>query len=243
MSYKSHRYYVLARRFRLCLGLGVLCLLFALPSGIYAKSIIAIHDWDTTPDPNTWGADGSSASVSVPNDGGDDYLQISFPGGIDSGPGSQWYETVSTPATDLFTGTWITDFWIEFDFWADDAVPDTLQIRWGDNESGRTWGNTIDTSGVGIDSWGSLSSDTFSDVENWRIDPFATQSEFLSDLDSIDWIGVYIFRDGTDAEVYGVDDYKLMVPEPAEYLLLFAALGTALVAMRRRKNSLVVVET
>jgi len=116
------------------------------------------------------------------------------------------------------------------------VVPDTLQIRWHGTEHDNIYANTIDTSGVGIDSWGTLRSDTFSDVDDWRLDPFVTQSEFLTDLDSIDWIGIYIFRDGTDAEVYGVDDFKLMVPEPAEYLLLFAALGTALVAMRSRKQ-------
>ena len=162
-------------------------------------------------------------------------MQIDFPGGIDPGPGSQWYETISTPSTDLFAGTWITDYWIEFDFWADDVVPDVLQVRWGNNE-GNTWGNVIDTSGMGTGSWTALGSDSFLDVEDWRLDPFATQGEFLTDLGSIDWIGIYIGRAGTDAEMYGLDDFKLMVPEPAEYLLLFAALGTALIAIRRKKQ-------
>ncbi len=239
MTYKSHRSFW--GSIKSYLGAVALCLFFAMPMLASADVIIAEHDWDNTPDPNTWTPDGSSASVSVANDG-DDFLQISFPGGIDPGPGAQWYETVSTPSDDLFAGTWTTDYWIEFDFWADDVIPDTLQIRWGENDSGRTWGNTIDTASLSVDSWGTLRTDTFSDFDDWKIDPFATSEQFLTDLGSIDWIGVYIFRDGTDAELYGVDDFKLMVPEPAEYLLLFAALGTALVAIRRKKNSLAVVE-
>lgn len=211
---------------------------------VSANSIVAINDWDTTPASGVgnWAPQGSSATVSENTDNAsDNYLQINFPGGIDPGPGSQWYETVSTPAADLFAGSWLTDYWIEFDFWAQDVVPDTLQVRWGDNDSGRTWANTLSPSGVG--SWSSLKSDTFSDFNDWKLDPYVTQSDFLADLDSIDWIGVYIYRDGTDSEVYGIDNYKLMVPEPAEYLFVFAALGTALVALRRKKNPLVTVKS
>jgi len=207
-----------------------------------ADVIIAEHDWDTAPSGvGNWASQDGNATV-IENTVSDHYLEISFLGGIDPGPGGQWYDTISTPSDDLFAGTWTTDYWIEFDFWADDVIPDTLQIRWGENDSGRTWGNTIDTASLSVDSWGTLRTDTFSDFDDWKIDPFATSEQFLTDLGSIDWIGVYIFRDGTDAELYGVDDFKLMVPEPAEYLLLFAALGTALVAIRRKKNSLAVVE-
>lgn len=234
MAYRHQRPF--GSSIKSCLGAVALCLFVAMPVLVSADVIVAIHDWDTTPDPNTWGPDGASASVAVANDG-DDFLQISFPGGIDPGPGDQWYETISTPSADLLAGGWITDYWIEFDFWADDVVPDTLQIRWGnDDVGGNTWGNTIDTSGIGIDSWGTLRTDTFSDFSDWQLAPFVDQADFLADLDSIDWIGVYIERAGTDAEVYGIDDFKLMVPEPAEYLLLFAALGTALVAIRRKKQ-------
>ena len=237
MAYKSHRYFGSSiNRF---LGAVALCLFVALPVFVSADVIIAMHDWDTTPASgiDNWAAQGSSATFDENVDNGSDhYLEISFPDGIDPGPGSQWYETISTRSYDLLVGGWITDYWIEFDFWADDVVPDTLQIRWGVDD-GNTWGNTIDTSGVGIDSWATLGSDTFSDFNDWKLDPFATESQFLTDLGDIDWIGVYIFRDGTDAEVYGIDDFKLMVPEPAEYLLLFAALGTALIAVRRKRQN------
>jgi len=231
------------KSYKSCLGccmrsLSIGAAVMMLPLQLCANSIVAVHDWDVTPASGlgNWARQGTSATISENTAGADDYMQILFPDGIDPGPGDQWYETVSTPASDLFVGTWITDYWIEFDFWAEDAVPDTLQIRWGNNDTDRTWANTI-TGGSGVGSWDTLRSDTFSDFNDWKMDPFVTQDDFITDLGSIDWIGVYIYRDGTDEEVYGVDDFKLMVPEPAEYLMLFAALGTAVMVIRRRKLS------
>jgi hypothetical protein len=230
------------RKAYISLFVAAISFLMSIPVQVSANAIIAIHDWDVTPDSSdnglgNWAAQGSSATVSE-NTGNisDNYMEISFPGGIDSGAGDQWYETVSTPASDLFVGTWITDYWIEFDFWAQDVVPDTLQIRWGNTDSDRTWGNTI-TGSSGVGNWDTLRSDTFADYTDWKLDPYATEDQFMEDLEGIDWIGVYIFRDGTDAELYGVDDFKLMVPEPAEYLMLFAALGAAVMVIRRKKTS------
>jgi len=95
MSYKSHRSYVWARRFMLCLGASVLCLFLALPAPIYANAIIAVHDWDTTPASGVgnWGDSGDSTVQVTENtiNGSDHFLQIAFDGGIDPGPGSQWY--------------------------------------------------------------------------------------------------------------------------------------------------------
>jgi hypothetical protein len=213
-------------------------ILLALSCEVSANTIIAINDWDTIPASGlaNWAAQGNPASAKVTEDTTDhnDFMKIDFSGGIDANPGDQWYETISTPSDDLFAGSWMPDYWIEFDFWADTTVPDTLQVRWGNDESGRTWGNTISVGGTG---WSTLKSDDFSDYNNWNLGPPGkTQDDFLADLNSIDWIGVYIFRDGTDEEIYGIDDYKLMVPEPAEYLMLFAALGIAVLAIRRKNT-------
>jgi len=205
-----------------------------LPSVLLADAIVGDPiDWDAYSPSVAWAPIGSSATAVENDSGADDYLEITFPGGIDPGPGAHWYETIKGPSDDLFALTWEQDYWIEFDFWANDVVPDTLQVRWGADGSGRTWGNTVSPSGVG--SWGTLKTDTFSSYENWKLSPLVDQDDFLADLGSVDWIGVYIFRDGTDEEIYGVDDFKLMVPEPEEYLMLAAALLTAFLVMRRQK--------
>jgi len=235
-----------ARNARVC-RLGVICavLTFALPLVAHADSIIGDPvDWDDNPASGlgSWTRLGSEPSTSIAENtdtASDHFLQITFDSGIDPAPGAHWYETVKGPSDDLFALTWETDYWIEFDFWAKDTPPDTLQIRWGDDTSGRIWGNTVTSSGLG---WSSLRTDSFSNHLDWRLNPAHTASDFTDDLASIDWIGVYIFRDGTDEEIYGVDDMKLMVPEPEEYLMLAAALITALLVMRRRQQATVPVK-
>jgi hypothetical protein len=57
---------------------------------------------------------------------------------------------------------------------------------------------------------------------------------FLSDLSSIEWIGIYIERTGAGAQDYGLDNFNLMVPEPSEYAMLAAALMGAWIFLRRR---------
>jgi hypothetical protein len=232
----SYRDYV-SRTARLCSLAWVVCSL-SFPSAVCADPIVA--DWDTYPADGlgNWtrvGTETSTAIAENTTDADDHFLEITFDAGISGDPGDYWFETVSVPRVDLFTGDW-TGYSIEFDFWADSTLPDTLQIRWGADGTGRTWGNDVTPSGVG--SWDTLRTDTFSSVDDWRLNPFVDQDDFLADLGAIDWIGVYIFRDGTDEEIYGVDNFglSLMVPEPEEYLMLAMALVTAFFVMRRQKS-------
>jgi hypothetical protein len=224
---------------------GAVCavLVLAIASCVHAESIIGDPiDWDANAPSNAWDTLGSAATAVETTEGGNDtdWLKISFPGGISEDPGSHWNETAKGDASDLFSGTWDTDYWIEFDFWAEDVLPTTLQIRWSGTAHEKTWVNTITpTAGIGVSE--TLSSASFGSVSDWNFLPFDTQEEFVADLESIDWIGVYIFRGGTDAEAYGVDNFKLMenllmVPEPAEYMMLAAALITAFLVMRRQKH-------
>ena len=63
-----------------------------------------------------------------------------------------------------------------------------------------------------------------------------SEATFLSDLANIDWIGIYIFDDDTDANNYGLDNFQLMVPEPAEYALAFSALAVTWLSIRRKRK-------
>jgi len=238
MTYRSYKSYV----GRVVSPLAGVCVAFALalPATGFANAIIGTPvDWDSNPSVpgvGNWTRLGSEPTTSITEDIGDlndNFLKITF----DSDPAlpEGGYETVKGPATDLLVGTWQTDYWIEFDFWANNVLPNTLQIRWADSSTNRVWGNAV-TPGAGIGSWSTLRTDTFSNFEDWELPEYSSnEEEFLRDLGSIDWIGVYIDRTGTDLQLYGVDDFKLMVPEPAEYLMLAAALITALLVMRRQK--------
>ncbi len=203
-------------------------------SSVHANSMLGLHDCDVTPDEGVgnWAAQGSGATVGENTEEANHWLEITFAAG-DPGPGGSWYETISTPATDLFSGTWETGHWIEFDFWSETVEPNTLQVQWHGTANDEIWAFTLEPSGIG--GWDHLSA-PLRDWEDWATNPYVDENDYLADLNSIDWIGVYIFRDGTDEEVYGLDDFSLHVPEPEEYLMLVAALATAFFALRRRRR-------
>lgn len=212
----------------------VVCYL-SFPPLVCANSIVgAPVDWDTpatTPTVPWTALDGDATVGEVV--GANDYLEISF-ASTAIPLGDSWGETAVGSASDLFAGTWITDNWIEFDFWSETTVPTTLQIRWG-VDGGRTWANTVTPSGVG--GWDTLHTDSFSNFANWNLGPFVTEQNFVDDLVDIDWIGVYIYRPDSDPQIYRVDNFRLMVPEPEAYLMLAMALVTAFLVMRRKRST------
>jgi hypothetical protein len=73
----------------------------------------------------------------------------------------------------------------------------------------------------------------FSNWMDWMF-PGATEDQYLADLSSSDWIGVFTYRTGAAEQIYGIDNFRLMVPEPAETVVLCVALAVSLVALRRR---------
>jgi hypothetical protein len=206
---------------------GWIALFCAVALPLRASTIVGDPvDWDANPPSSAWTSGGTATLTETTGSGNPtDWLKIDFAGtGADTAQGS---------AADLFVGTWQSEYWIEFDFWAGDQSPSALQVRWADNEGeGRVWRNTITPGGV--ESWGTYRTDSFADFTDWKDGEVWTQEQFLSDLESIDWIGVYISHAGAGAGAYGVDDVQLMVPEPEEYLMLAAALVTALLVIRRR---------
>ena len=208
---------------------GMLMTLLASVVSVSAGSIVGIIDWDTPP-ATGWISDDAAVAVSTTSGSGGDgqWLRIDFD---DGDPADV---LVSGSAADLFAGTWRSEYWIEFDFWAETTLPDMLQVRWGAEGSTNIWGQTVTPSG-GVGTWQTLRATSLGDDANWDIG-LGDPSEYLADLSSIDWIGVYIDRGTTSgADSYGVDDYSLMVPEPAEIMMLAAAFGVGLLVWRRMR--------
>jgi len=194
------------------------------------------QDWDTNPaaDVGNWSVLGSAASISENTSGGNHWLQIDFPT-FGGNPGDEWYETVTVPAYELFAGSWDSTMFLEYDFFAQDTAPAGMQVRFA-GTNGNTWAYDLNTSGTETSQWQTYQA-SLSDWEDWRINPFLTESDYLADLESMDWIGIYLYRDGLDAETYGLDDFNLMVPEPAEIAFLGSALAAVVASIRRRKKS------
>jgi hypothetical protein len=190
------------------------------------------HDWELGEHP--WTSDGFASlnrEASGGNPGG--WLEITMPETGQAPGGDEWFDVISTDASSIFAGGWETRMWVEFDFWADNTAP-TAQLRWQSAENDYIWANTV-SSGTAQDGWQTFSP-SFHDWTDWdTLTPMgASEEQYLADLSTIDWIGVYIWRDGADSQVYGLDDFKLMVPEPQEIIMLVAALMITLVSLRRK---------
>jgi len=90
---------------------------------------------------------------------------------------------------------------------------------------------TEDASGRSVDLLaGTWDAARWTEVDFWASDitnsPF-NHEMYLADLASKDWIGVSVYRDVANQELYGLNEFKLMVPEPSEVLLLAMAFVVA----------------
>lgn len=192
-----------------------------------ASTTIGIIDWDTNPPDTAWEdfPDVPAVDVLVNDDLADYWLEVVVDGPL--------AVLVRGSAADLFAGTWSSESWIEFDFWSDGGpVPESLEVRWANTGDTNVWGYVITpASGSG---WQSLRTESFGNGAAWNIG-LGDPGDFLDDLSSIDWIGIYIEQSEAGNRRYGIDDFSLMVPEPAEILMLAASLGVGLLVFRRMR--------
>lgn len=199
-------------------------------------SIIGIHDWDAGP--HGWTNTHQWTTLDVVPSGGHTggWLRATFPDTGAAGP-DEWYDTLYTPAANLFAGSWRTNMTVAFDFWASNQQPAVIQVRWASTNE-HVWQHTVfdgTTDIIPVGSWTSFRTPTFANYEDWDWGG-GSQESFLSDLAAVNWIGVQIWRYGPGEEVYGLDDFRLQAPEPAEYLMIVAALGVAAATLLRKRR-------
>lgn len=214
--------------------IALMALLWGGASPVHADVILGSDNWnDASQGLMGWQTLSGAGSVSRQGSGGNSggWLQISFPE-IDpfTPPGASWSTLVATSATNLFAGTWTRDMYVQFDFWSSNQAPTQLSVRWQSMTNSYVWSQSLNVNS--LDTWSTLSA-SFSDWENWVLGPGASEDMFVSDLASINWIGIYAERTGPGAQDYGLDNFNLMVPEPGEYAMLGAALLATWVFVRR----------
>lgn len=197
--------------------------------------IMGEHDFEIGT--HGWDSDSGFANVQQKSPGGSPggWLEIELPATSQGPGGSEWYDVIQTDADNLFAGGWDTDQWVEFDFWHDEGVIPALQVRWQSASNDYVWAyEVVPEEEAGWNNYGA----NFADWTQWdTLTPFgASEEQYLADLSTIDWIGIYIRRDGAAQQVYGMDDFQLMVPEPAEIIMLAAALTTSGMTLRRSKR-------
>ncbi len=208
----------------------VLAVLMMGAAASFASTTVGIIDWDTNPPDTPWVADDGDVAVSITGPIEDRSLLIGF-----DASGDPLSVLVSGRTQDLFAGTWSSESWIEFDFWSDGTDPTALEVRWGADGSTNVWAYAVNPSPVNGSGWQTLRTASFGDGGDWNSNGLGNPAEFLANLSSIDWIGVYIGLPVAGAASYGIDDFSLMVPEPAEILMLAAAFGVGLQVFRRMR--------
>ena len=221
--------------------------LLSLLSPVNAASIVASNDWNTA-GLSGWTNSQTWISQVNPMSGGNagGYQQIEF-------DATAWfsgedYALATNGASGLYAGAWETDMWLELDFWASNTAPVSVEVRWQSSTSStRTWASQVfheTNSTMNVEEWTHMTSASLTDHNQWDAYDAGdnwTETDFVDDLSSIDWIGVYIWRSGIDQQFYGIDNFALMdnlalvIPEPGEILLLFVALASAAVLLERRR--------
>ena len=196
-----------------------------------ADSAIGTMDWDTAAE----GWDSRLGNMTVGDRNPDDWLDINW-AADGGGPGPTWYDTATSSASSLYSGSWsdmqTNGMYISFDFRATNVAPQSIRVQWSSSTNSDIWSYNITPPAAGTE-WTTLRA-SFNDWTDWDF-PGATEAEFLSDLDDVEWIGVYTFRGSGAAQTYSIDNFMLMIPEPAELLILLLAL--LLILRDQRKGS------
>ncbi|MDP6490650.1 MAG: hypothetical protein QGG69_02625 [Kiritimatiellia bacterium] len=215
------------------MGCALLLMCSVMPV-VHANVILGEEHWDSGLGSPEWTENESYVSLVDDSSG---YLEINYTGS--RGPGQAETTVYMEDPEVFFTGNWgdtaeNNHTWIEFDFWADDNAPLDFELRF-EGTSGDVWRYDLSTASLGSGFVNFSAALTYSD---WYYGEFGGSDveTFLSDLNAIDWIGIYIFDDDTAANEYRLDDFQLMVPEPAEYALAFSALAVTLLSVRRKRK-------
>ena len=209
-------------------------LVLVLATGARAGFVLGEHNWD--PGPHGWTNQFGWTTLETPSTGGNTggWLKVTFP--ANTAP-TETFEIISTPANNLFAGAWTTNMWVEFDFWTGEHAATNIQVQWQSSTNSESW--AFQLSSQPTQTWSSLSA-SFANWEDWTFGGGGgTESQYLDELSSIGWIGVYIGKGGPLAleAQYGIDNFSLMVPEPGQYSMVFAAMMTLAMSWRRKRRA------
>ena len=134
----------LGKHIRILPLIAALCLIG--PALLTADVIVGtVNDWDPFPGAGAWSSEYGWTTVGTPASGGNPngWLSVTFTN-KSTCPYSSWIDILHTPASNLYAGTWSTNMWLAFDFWASNVIPNGLQVRWKSTTNSYIWGNVID---------------------------------------------------------------------------------------------------
>lgn len=181
-----------------------------------------------------WGSDLGVATIAN-SVIGNPYLLITFnayAGAPDPSLTQDTIYTKTTPATTSFTGDYIAANVASASFsFLNSVTPAGASLVFG--SAAREW--SLAFTPVSSGSW-----NTYNIYFNYSLgwsSAGTTAADFLADLHAVSWIGIHIDRSGTGSETYGLDNFELMIPEPADFYLLAAGVLGMVLALRRKRST------
>jgi hypothetical protein len=217
-------------------GILAALMLFGLGRPVRADIITGMpHTWDLGS--HGWTNEFGDVTLERQTSGGNPngWLRITFPAtGNPENDEVGWYDIIHVSTDNLLLGSLSTNLGFAIDFWAQDRLPHDLQFKFGAG-SGNIWGYGLTGQLQQTKKWTTLRTPfRYSDAWGGSVGYDNTVDQFVSDLASVDWVGLYIWREEASQEIYGIDNFRIMVPEPAEMLMLAFALVTSAMSLRRR---------
>lgn len=153
-----------------------------------------------------------------------------------NGSAAEWAALAKAQPATLFAGNW-QGVQVASDFWSDEAQsPKVKAGGWASSTNASTWGSAIldsSKSAMSTQQWASVASPELVSYLDGGYGS-AVPQQFVSDLSAIDWIGTYAWRGSGMGAYDSFDENRFMVPEPAEYMMLAAALVSTGMSLRRR---------
>jgi len=160
----------------------------------FNASALTLETWDSG-DTAGWGLSSSEATLSNP--GG--YLNVRF--------GQQDAPRCASDIAMLTVDPDGTPTAVSFNFCAFDVVPSSVRVYFHSSVSGNRWYLPLQLTQAS--EWVSYNIPLTFDA-GWGMGPISSEQQFLSDIQSIDWAGVYVRRHGdVAAQDYGIDDFQL----------------------------------
>ena len=121
-----------------------LWLLFLSVGGAEANVMLGGNDWD--PGPHSWVNEYGWTTLGYPTTGGNTggWMSITFPATTTPEQDQdEWYDIIHTSATNIYSGSWTTNNFVQFDFWASNVPPGYIQVQWKSSTNANIWAQVL----------------------------------------------------------------------------------------------------
>lgn len=220
-----------ARLFRNSLLLGII---FSAVCSNAVPTLNTIQTWQYNNGNQGWGPNNPFGQGPIVVDNaaggydGNGYLRISFPQQGTPNPGSVdvWNNAVNGPFTgDYYAMGDLNAVYFSFQFYASNSLPSELSLYL--HGANATWQFNLGAQSASIGGWTAYQA-SLSYLAGWQrigVPQVNDSTLFYTDMQNIDWIAVYVSRNGdTGDEVFGLDNAVFSIPEPGVMCMLSAVL-------------------